>query len=337
MVANISPHKSFNTSKGVIYCRDLYEFTEEEILNRCPEQVLNVKKLKGINNAILLRFHSSFLPDYINISHISLTVKKFKGRPTQCHNCFEYGHVKHICKNQTRCFICSDIHDLSEACKKDKFCLHCKGQHSPNWKNCPYYKFEMEAVETASNEHISIGAAKNILRKTKNPLSTYAKAAQLQNSKVDNSTSNMQAVIKDPSFEQSKKTNDSNPSNKPINAVRPKNIIPELNEGYWSLPKPTESRPALPKTFVIETSNPFDVLSSLNSTSGINTNYEEVEDDPVHDTKLERRKRGIERESPPKSKKPNVEDDPTNTKDNEMELLVEQISKPQSPTFSLRN
>ena len=72
----VTPHKSFNTARGVIYSRDLYEFNEEDILSRCPENVLTVKKLKGINGAIGLTFYSSFLPDYVKISHLNFQVKK---------------------------------------------------------------------------------------------------------------------------------------------------------------------------------------------------------------------------------------------------------------------
>ena len=143
---------------------------------------MNVGKLKGTSNAILLTFHSSFLPDYVRIAHISLHVKKFRMRPTQCHSCYEYGHVKDKCENQARCFVCSGSHDLSEACTKDKFCFHCNGGHSPNWKNCSFYKFETDALEIASNEHVTIGAAKYMLRLSSNPLSTYASAAKSQQS-----------------------------------------------------------------------------------------------------------------------------------------------------------
>ena len=53
-IKNITPHKYSNTVKGIIFSSDLCEFEELEILALCPETVYAVKKLGGINDAILL-------------------------------------------------------------------------------------------------------------------------------------------------------------------------------------------------------------------------------------------------------------------------------------------
>ena len=60
VILEVSPHPTFNNSRGVVYSHDLYEFSEEQILKRCPPSVIRVKKLKGVNNAILLTFSSTF-------------------------------------------------------------------------------------------------------------------------------------------------------------------------------------------------------------------------------------------------------------------------------------
>ncbi|XP_076052471.1 uncharacterized protein LOC143031959 [Oratosquilla oratoria] len=181
VVEVITPHRSFNTARGVVYCKDLCDFDEEEILRRCPDIILAVKKLKGINGAIQLTFHSPYLPDYVKISRLNLQVKKFKARPMQCHHCFDFGHIKEKCPNNARCYICSGMHALGETCEKERFCFHCRGGHSPNWRHCPIYKFEGEVLETAANEHISFAAAKYKLKRNKNPLFTYADAAKKSN------------------------------------------------------------------------------------------------------------------------------------------------------------
>lgn len=172
---SVSPHKTFNNARGVVYSKELFDFTEEEILRKCPENVWQIKKLSGTNNAVLLTFISSFLPDYIKVSGINFAVKKFRLKPTQCSKCFEYGHVLRFCENSARCFVCSGIHDLNEECKKNKFCLHCLGPHSPNWRQCSFYKFNQDIVEMAENEHISFGEAKRKLRRVpNNPRQTFA-------------------------------------------------------------------------------------------------------------------------------------------------------------------
>ena len=162
IVTSVTPHRSFNSARGVVFSRDLYEFDEQEILKRCPEEILSVKKLKGKNGAIQLTFYSPYLPDYIRIAKIRMSVKKFKQRPIQCRKCFQFGHVVDNCppERSARCFICSGVHDLKSTCKKDRFCFQCQGSHSPNWRECPVYLIERDILELAANEHVSIGAAR---------------------------------------------------------------------------------------------------------------------------------------------------------------------------------
>ena len=175
-IESISPHKSFNTFKGIIYSRDLYYYEDWEILEMCPSYVFKVQKLKGDNNAILLTFTSNFVPDTIYIEHARIKVKKYYRRPTQCFKCYEYGHGYDKCKNKRKCPHCSGTHEPVEHCNNPGYCFLCEGDHSPKSRNCPRYLFEQEALEIANNQFISIGSAKQIVMgANKTPDSTYAK------------------------------------------------------------------------------------------------------------------------------------------------------------------
>ena len=185
----ISPHRSFNTLKGVVYSKDLYEYSEWEILEKCPPHVYKVKKLKGDNNAIMLTFTSSYLPDCITFDHTRIKVKKFHQRPTQCFKCFEYGHGYDKCPNPRKCSKCSGEHDDVENCPNSKHCFLCEGNHSPKSSDCPRFRFEQEILEVANNQHISIGSAKQIVMgANKSPDSSYAvvvKAMKLKSLRPD--------------------------------------------------------------------------------------------------------------------------------------------------------
>ena len=179
IVSSVSPHKTFNTARGVVFCKDLDAYDETEILRRSSANVIAVKKLKGKNGAIQVTFHSSFLPPNVTIARIPLKVRKFRQKPMQCHKCFEFGHVIGYCPNNARCYMCSGIHDLVTPCTKDRFCFLCKGPHSPNWKECPRYKLEKEVLETAANEHISLGAARRRLKPWADPGRSFASIASV--------------------------------------------------------------------------------------------------------------------------------------------------------------
>ena len=162
-IRSITPHKSFNTVKGVVYSKDLYEYDEEEILTMCPPLVYAVKKLKGTNNAIVLTFSSHILPTDLLIEHSRIKVRKFKQRPTQCFQCFTYGHIISKCTNTPRCRTCSGTHDTTNDCSLPAFCLHCNGPHSPSSRSCPKYKLETKILEVAHDEKVSYGTARNIV------------------------------------------------------------------------------------------------------------------------------------------------------------------------------
>ena len=175
-IQSISPHKSFNTFKGIVYSKELHEYEDWEILEKCPPSVFKAQKLKGDNHAILLTFTSSFIPDIINLEHTRIKVKKYYRRPTQCFKCCEYGHGYDKCKNERKCSHCSGNHEPVENCSNNMHCFLCDGDHSPKSRNCPRFLFEQEVLDVANNQYISIGSAKQIVMgANKTPNSSYAK------------------------------------------------------------------------------------------------------------------------------------------------------------------
>ena len=192
-ISKVYPHSSFNYVKGIIYSGELCDFSDDEILNLCPECVLEVKKLNGRNNAILLTFSSTYLPDYIDIRHLSFRVRKYRFRPKQCFDCFEYGHFASKCENKKKCYKCSqEINNDSHNCPNIYYCFHCEEDHSPQSQLCPRFQFERDIVELAHNEYISYGRARaKLMGANKSPEASYAKVvSQIQLNKVKNPTRN---------------------------------------------------------------------------------------------------------------------------------------------------
>ena len=175
-IKSVSPHKSFNSLKGIVYSKDLCDFDDWEILEKCPSSVYKAQKLKGDNNAILLTFSSEYIPDTIYIDHSRIRVKKYYRRPTQCFKCYEYGHGYDKCRNARKCSQCSGEHEFVKNCENASHCFLCEGDHSPKSRNCPRFQFEQEVLDVANNQFISIGSAKRIVMgANKTPNSSYAK------------------------------------------------------------------------------------------------------------------------------------------------------------------
>ena len=112
----------------------------------------------------------------MNIRHLSFRVKKYRHHPTQCFQCFDYGHVADKCQKSKICSKCStELENDNHKCST-YFCFHCDGDHSPRSRQCQRFKFEQDIVDVAHNEFISYGKAKGkIMGANKTPGATYAK------------------------------------------------------------------------------------------------------------------------------------------------------------------
>ena len=105
----IKPHLNFSYGRGVVFNRDLYDFTEEEILNMCPKEIWKVSKVPR-TSMVVLTFDGPEIPSYIVIENERLEVKPFRQKPLQCFKCYKFGHPCKVCKNDKICEACSGIH-----------------------------------------------------------------------------------------------------------------------------------------------------------------------------------------------------------------------------------
>ena len=167
MLKEIRPHWTFSYGRGVIFDKDLYEFTENEILEMSPPSVWKVKKA-SCPNMIILTFEDPNVPPHVIFENERIRVRPFQNKPIQCFNCFKFGHSSKVCKNAKTCLNCSALeHGI---CEKTPKCSNCQLDHQANDKNCNVFKFEQSAVNKSNSEHISIGYARRALGKSK----TYA-------------------------------------------------------------------------------------------------------------------------------------------------------------------
>ena len=387
IITSVKPHNTFNLNRGVIFSKELYEFSAKEILEFCPPSVYDVKKLNGRNSAIILFFSSQFLPDYINVKHLQFRIRKFKLRPQQCYKCFEYGHVMEKCKSNTRCNKCSMEMSNAEHDCNNYHCFHCKGDHSPQSQVCPRFQFEREITEIAHNEHISYGRAKNkLMGANKSPDSTYAKViSQIKltdvrvQTNLDSQQSNRPNASqhsvrpKEKSQEQtsvtqinhhnkneekpstsdnsSKNRNNGNPlpSNHPsdkqpsdseksrdhpqssnnegfstnnststINSITTEvSVLPTTSSSTSSSTiKPSDGFWKLNQDPQLKLENKFSILATLEDDNNDNVTPDSkistpktINNIPTLESQTESKKRGLENRTPPKSKKPNINDD----------------------------
>ena len=342
VIIKVTSHPIFNNSRGIVFSRDLFDFSEEEILKRCPPSVIKVKKLKGMNSAILLTFFSSHLPDYIQFRHLNISVKKFQARPMQCFRCFEFGHAITKCQNKAKCSKCSGSHNHSDECEEENFCFHCSGLHSPNSRQCPQYKIEQTIINTANDEHISFGLARRkVMGGNKKAGSSYANATTnstvISKHNLDKTSS---VPEKDPTHTttslhiigQSIQSHPNTAADVAQNQVTSNllNVLPADNlknpsnvtfEGFWKLPSSTNHayiQESTLKSEGISVENRYDTLLSLNEDDNDDITSSQTDDVTTDgeilspNSKVRKKKRSLKR-TPPKCKKTNTEIHPLDT------------------------
>lgn len=87
-----------------------------------------------------------------NICGMNVECAKFVDirRPTQCFNCWKFGHIAEICKEQKVCKKCAKRHSHRD-CKitghqAQGKCTNCKGNHAATFTGCPVYTSELEKL-----------------------------------------------------------------------------------------------------------------------------------------------------------------------------------------------
>ncbi|GFN87759.1 hypothetical protein PoB_001426500 [Plakobranchus ocellatus] len=146
----VSPHKSLNSSKGVIRSRDLLCCSEEEM----------VKELSGVTHAwrikvrrgedkiqtdtVVLTFDSPKPPSRIRVGYLTLDVRPYVRLPMRCYKCQRYGHGKDRCKKPAAvCVRCDKGSHVERDCSAD--CVNCRGDHAASSKTCPKF-LEEQAI-----------------------------------------------------------------------------------------------------------------------------------------------------------------------------------------------
>ena len=123
-----SPHRSLNSSKGVIHTRDLGGLDEEEIASELRDQGMlsvriTIKKVGNIipTNTYILTFSKPSPPERLGIGYLSVHVDLFIPNPLRCFKCQRYGHGRDSCKNLPACFRCGQQGHDSTDCQSVKF------------------------------------------------------------------------------------------------------------------------------------------------------------------------------------------------------------------------
>lgn len=120
----VTPHRTMNTSRGVVSDVDLLELTETELLEGWSDQnVINVQRIKIRRDNkeipthhLILTFSSSILPQTILTGYIKLNVRPYIPNPRRCYQCQRFGHGSQSCRGRLTCAKCG-VQGRASLCK----------------------------------------------------------------------------------------------------------------------------------------------------------------------------------------------------------------------------
>jgi hypothetical protein len=167
----VTPHRSLNSSRGIIRCRDFRDCEDNEVLDALRAQgVTNVKhisvKKEGKfepTNTFILSFSTPSPPPFVKAAYLRIPVELYVPNPLRCFNCQKYGHGKSTCNRRAVCAKCAQEGHSDEACPNAPHCANCSGGHSSYSKDCQEWGKQKEISRIKFERNIPFGEAKKIV------------------------------------------------------------------------------------------------------------------------------------------------------------------------------
>ena len=177
----VSPHRTLNTVKGVIRCKEVRGMPEAEIAKELHDQfVTDVKRIyihrrQTPTDTYILTFGKTDLPSAIKVGYMNVKVNPYIPNPLRCYKCQDYGHGSDKCTHKERCSRCGQGHSRQNCTVDEPHCVHCSLNHETSDRECNRYKQEKQIQRIKVMEKLSFPEArKRVLATTAKP--TYAAA-----------------------------------------------------------------------------------------------------------------------------------------------------------------
>ena len=167
----VSPHRTLNTSKGVLRTPELKNTTREELLTQLKKQgvtdarMVTIKKngeMIRVNTAILT-FNRPTPPATLKVGFERCTVQPYVPSPLRCFKCQQFGHQQDNCSKAKVCAKCAQPDHQDTACTSAIKCVNCNGEHTAYSKNCPRWIIEKEIQRVRTERKISFPEARKIV------------------------------------------------------------------------------------------------------------------------------------------------------------------------------
>ena len=202
----VTPHRSLNSSKGVIRCPDIKNCSDEEILdNLASQHVTHLYRISVLREGgrkptgtFILTFNTPELPKTLRIGYLQVRVEVYVPNPVRCFKCQRYGHFKTNCSRAATCEKCGQEGHAGDTCEGSPHCVNCQDCHPANSKSCPKWVEEKQIQKIKASGNITYKEARETFKSQDSQLKSYAGA--VRTAKVSASTQTEMTWPRDSSF-----------------------------------------------------------------------------------------------------------------------------------------
>ena len=186
---HVSPHRTKNSSRGVIFCPDLADMEDEETATGLYESgVAGARRIRTKNggalvppHSIILAFDSADLPKEVHVGYEVLKVRPYVPSPMRCFRCLRFGHTRDYCKGKSTCGTCASVEHTSDVCTAETpKCVNCDESQTPHSAfspSCPALQKEKDILTIKTTRKIGFREARDLYNAA-HPKRSYASVAK---------------------------------------------------------------------------------------------------------------------------------------------------------------
>ena len=164
----VSPHRTLNYRRCVIFCKELAGMDEEEIANELKSQgVVKVERMKRRKDgqliptdSYILTVETQTIPKEIKVGFLNKETKVYIPNPQRCFNCQGFGHNKRFCSKTQKCANCGQENHEDKDYENDPHCANCDGNHPAYFRSCPKWKIEKKILQIKYENDIPFSKAR---------------------------------------------------------------------------------------------------------------------------------------------------------------------------------
>ncbi|XP_064469676.1 uncharacterized protein LOC135384404 [Ornithodoros turicata] len=131
--------------------------SDDQILEavKSDPPTLAARRIRKDAGAVRLTFLGQTPPKQLCLHLLTMQVRNYLPRATQCNKCMRYGHVAAYSIHKKICYNCGTHHEAPDCPTSEPLCINCKGKHLATSRDCPKFRKQCRISRERSRSNTS--------------------------------------------------------------------------------------------------------------------------------------------------------------------------------------